>query len=90
MATNPSPPSSAENSLRSCSIALWGLSFPASTQAIRSGLSVRSAFPQLYEAEKAAGSIVRGMLRLAKSKRGPRERPTLQSFGKAAKPLCAR
>ncbi len=43
-------------------------------------LSARSAFPQLYEAEKAAGSIVRGMLRLAKSKKGPRERPTLQSF----------
>ncbi len=43
-------------------------------------LSVRSAFPTLYEAEKAAGSIVRGMLRLAKSKKGPRERPTLQTF----------
>jgi len=43
-------------------------------------LSVRSAFPQLYEAEKAAGSIVRGMQRLAKSKNGPRERPVLQSF----------
>ena len=43
-------------------------------------LSVRSAFPQLYEAEKVAGSVVRGMLRLAKSKKGPRERPTLQSF----------
>jgi oxygen-dependent protoporphyrinogen oxidase len=43
-------------------------------------LSLRSAFPQLYEAEKAAGSIVRGMLRLAKSQKGPRERPTLQSF----------
>jgi oxygen-dependent protoporphyrinogen oxidase len=43
-------------------------------------LSVRSSFPQLYEAEKIAGSIVRGMLRLAKSKKGPRERPTLQSF----------
>jgi oxygen-dependent protoporphyrinogen oxidase len=43
-------------------------------------LSVRSAFPQLYEAELAAGSIVRGMLRLAKSKKGPRERPILQSF----------
>ena len=43
-------------------------------------LSVRSAFPQLYEAEKAAGSIVRGMLRLAKSNKGPRERPTLQTF----------
>jgi len=43
-------------------------------------LSVRSAFPQLYEAEKTAGSIVRGMLRLAKAKKGPRERPILQSF----------
>jgi oxygen-dependent protoporphyrinogen oxidase len=43
-------------------------------------LSVRSAFPQLYEAEKAAGSIVRGMIRPAKSKKGPRERPTLQTF----------
>jgi oxygen-dependent protoporphyrinogen oxidase len=43
-------------------------------------LSVRSAFPQLYEAEKTAGSILRGMLRLAKSKKGPQERPTLQSF----------
>ena len=43
-------------------------------------LSVRSAFPQLYEAEKSAGSIVRGMMRLARSKKGPRERPTLQTF----------
>jgi oxygen-dependent protoporphyrinogen oxidase len=43
-------------------------------------LSVRSAFPQLYEAEKAAGSVIRGMLRLSKTKKGSRERPTLQSF----------
>jgi len=43
-------------------------------------LSVRSSFPQLYEAEKTAGSIVRGMLRVAESKKGPRERPILQSF----------
>ncbi len=43
-------------------------------------LSVRSAFPQLYEAEKSAGSIVRGMLRLARSTKAPRERPILQSF----------
>jgi oxygen-dependent protoporphyrinogen oxidase len=43
-------------------------------------LSVRSAFPQLYEAEKSSGSIVRGMLRLAKSKKGPRQRPTLLAF----------
>jgi oxygen-dependent protoporphyrinogen oxidase len=50
-------------------------------------LSVRSAFPQLYEAEKSAGSIVRGMLRLAKSKKGPRERPTLQTFRKGSESL---
>jgi oxygen-dependent protoporphyrinogen oxidase len=43
-------------------------------------LSVRSAFPQLYEAEKATGSIVRGMLRIAKSQKGSRESPILQSF----------
>jgi len=43
-------------------------------------LSVRSAFPQLYEAELATGSIVRGMLRLAKSRKGPRESPTLVTF----------
>jgi protoporphyrinogen/coproporphyrinogen III oxidase len=43
-------------------------------------LSIRSAFSQLHEAEKAAGSIVRGMLRVAKSKKGPRERPTLNTF----------
>jgi len=43
-------------------------------------LSVRSSFPQLYEAEKAAGSIVRGMIRRSKSNKGPRERPILQSF----------
>ena len=43
-------------------------------------ISVRSAFPQLHEAETAAGSIIRGMLRLAKWQKGPRERPTLQSF----------
>jgi oxygen-dependent protoporphyrinogen oxidase len=43
-------------------------------------LSLRSAFPQLYKAEKNAGSIVRGMIRLAKSKKGARERPSLQTF----------
>jgi oxygen-dependent protoporphyrinogen oxidase len=43
-------------------------------------LSVRSAFPQLHEAEKSTGSIVRGMLRLAKSRKGPRDRPTLLTF----------
>lgn len=43
-------------------------------------LSLRAAFPQLFEAERAAGSVVRGMLRAAKSKNGPRQRPTLQTF----------
>ena len=43
-------------------------------------LSVRAAFPQLYEAEKVAGSIVRGMLRAARATKGPRQRPALQSF----------
>ena len=43
-------------------------------------LSVRSAFPQLYEAEKVSGSIVRGMLRLAKTKKAPRGQSTLQTF----------
>jgi oxygen-dependent protoporphyrinogen oxidase len=43
-------------------------------------LSLRSAFPQLHEAEKSTGSIFRGMMRLAKSKNGTRERPTLQTF----------
>jgi oxygen-dependent protoporphyrinogen oxidase len=50
-------------------------------------LSVRSAFPQLYEAEKAAGSIVRGMIRLAKSEKGLRERRTLQSFREGSETL---
>jgi len=43
-------------------------------------LSLRSAFPSLYEAEKSAGSIIRGTLRAAKMKTGPRERPTLLAF----------
>jgi oxygen-dependent protoporphyrinogen oxidase len=43
-------------------------------------LSLRSAFPQLYEAERTAGSVVRGMMRQAKSKKGPRERATLNTF----------
>jgi oxygen-dependent protoporphyrinogen oxidase len=43
-------------------------------------LSLRAAFPQLHEAERTTGSIVRGMLRGAKSKKGPKQRPTLQSF----------
>ena len=43
-------------------------------------LSLRSAFPMLHEAEATAGSIVRGMMRVGKKKKGPRERPTLNTF----------
>jgi len=43
-------------------------------------LSLRAAFPQLYEAEQSAGSVIRGMRRAAKSHGGPRDRPTLLSF----------
>lgn len=43
-------------------------------------ISLRAAFPQLHEAEKSAGSVIRGMTRAAKSRKGPRERSTLLSF----------
>jgi protoporphyrinogen/coproporphyrinogen III oxidase len=43
-------------------------------------LSLRASFPQLHEAEQTTGSIIRGMLRVAKSKPKPRRKPTLQSF----------
>jgi oxygen-dependent protoporphyrinogen oxidase len=43
-------------------------------------ISLRAAFPQVYEAEKSAGSIIRGMIRAAKTREGPRERSTLLSF----------
>jgi len=48
-------------------------------------LSLRAAFPILYEAERASGSMIRGtfkVLKERKAKRGPepREKPTLQTF----------
>lgn len=46
-------------------------------------LSLRAAFPQLYEAERTAGSVVRGRIRsgkAARSTRGPKQRPALQTF----------
>ena len=43
-------------------------------------LSLRSAFPQLHEAEKSAGSVIRGTMRAAKARKGPREKPTLLTF----------
>lgn len=42
-------------------------------------LGLRSAFPQLYEAEKFSGSVIRGLLRAGKN-RGASEKPTLQAF----------
>jgi protoporphyrinogen/coproporphyrinogen III oxidase len=51
-------------------------------------LSLRAAFPILYEAEKSAGSITRGVLKIMKQRKAaqgdapqtPREKPTLQTF----------
>jgi protoporphyrinogen/coproporphyrinogen III oxidase len=48
-------------------------------------LSLRAAFPKLYEAEKAAGSVVRGAVKLGKAEgqktvKRPRPRPRLLSF----------
>ena len=44
-------------------------------------LSLRGAFPQVHEAEKSAGSIVRGMMRSTKTtKETPKERPSLLTF----------
>jgi protoporphyrinogen/coproporphyrinogen III oxidase len=51
-------------------------------------LSLRAAFPLLYEAEKASGSLARGIFKLAKQRKAartsgnsvPREKPTLQTF----------
>jgi protoporphyrinogen/coproporphyrinogen III oxidase len=43
-------------------------------------LSLRSAFPQAYEAEKSAGSVIRGMMRQAKARKGSAQRPSLLSF----------
>ena len=48
-------------------------------------LSLRAAFPILYEAEKASGSILRGTFKVLKERKakrgpGPREKATLQTF----------
>lgn len=48
-------------------------------------LSLRAAFPILYEAEVASGSVIRGIfpaMKQRREKRGntPREKPTLQTF----------
>jgi oxygen-dependent protoporphyrinogen oxidase len=43
-------------------------------------LSMRSAFPKVHEAEQAAGSILRGVMKLAKARKGPREHATLNTL----------
>jgi len=51
-------------------------------------LSLRAAFPILYEAEKSSGSVIRGAFKVMKQRKAarantqalPRERPTLQTF----------
>ena len=43
-------------------------------------LSLQSAFPQLYEAEKVAGSVIRGLLFSAKRRPASGDKPTLQTF----------
>jgi protoporphyrinogen/coproporphyrinogen III oxidase len=43
-------------------------------------LSLRSAFPQLYEAEKSAGSVIRGLLFSARKRSASAEKPNLQTF----------
>jgi len=43
-------------------------------------LSLSASFPQLHEAERITGSVIRGMLRAATSKPKPRHKPALQSF----------
>jgi protoporphyrinogen/coproporphyrinogen III oxidase len=43
-------------------------------------LSLRSAFPQLRDAEQSAGSIIRGLRKRSKAASAPPERPTVMSF----------
>lgn len=50
-------------------------------------LSLRSAFPQLYEAEKTSGSIIRGLMHPATPGQEKRQRPTLMSFREGTEKL---
>jgi oxygen-dependent protoporphyrinogen oxidase len=43
-------------------------------------LSIRSTFPQVYDAEKSAGSVIRGMKRARRSGKDGPQRPTLFNF----------
>jgi oxygen-dependent protoporphyrinogen oxidase len=52
-------------------------------------LSLRAAFPKIYEAEKLSGSVIRGTIRLAKTKTSTQHsrRPGLFSFSKGNQTL---
>lgn len=50
-------------------------------------ISLRAAFPMLYEAELTTGSIIRGMKAVAKKRTGPRAKPSLASFQKGNQTL---
>src|SRR5262249_9115899 len=50
-------------------------------------ISLRAAFPTLHEAEKTAGSIVRGMKAASKNRKGRRIKPALASFSRGNKIL---
>jgi oxygen-dependent protoporphyrinogen oxidase len=43
-------------------------------------LGLRSAFPQLYKAEKSAGSVVKGLMRSGGKDKTPGKKATLQTF----------
>jgi len=43
-------------------------------------ISLRAAFPALHEAEKIAGSVIRGMTKVSKQRTEPRGKMTLASF----------
>jgi len=68
------------------SIAWWALSFPGFMRETLSGSVCVSAFPQLYEAEKTAGSILRACF----ASQNPRKAlgaPHLQSFREGSETL---
>ena len=52
-------------------------------------LSLRGAFPQLHEAERSSGSVIRGMLRAGKMNGAASAKPTLQTFRDGNQTLIA-
>jgi len=52
-------------------------------------ISLRAAFPAVHEAEKAAGSVIRGMKAVAKKRTEPRVKMTLASFRRGNQALIS-